>query len=171
MRRAALAALDAGASRVVVVTGANAREVSAVLLGLQGVGTCFNPEWESGISSSLAAGLRALDDNDDVDAVLVTLVDQPHVTAEPLTRLLAAFQSGHRLVAAEYNGVIGVPAVFGTEFFRELCELQGDSGAGVWLRARISDVKTIPVLSAALDIDTPDDLQALDTSVPTTRRP
>lgn len=157
--------------RVVVVTGANAEDVRAALKGVQGVDTCFNSEWESGISSSLAAGLRSLTGSNDVGGVLVTLADQLHVTAELLTKLLGAFQGGHRLVAAEYDGVIGVPAVFGREFFGELSRLGGDSGAGAWLRARSKDVRSIPMNEAAFDVDTPGDVPKLDPAVTTTRRP
>lgn len=169
MRHAAQAALDAGAPHVVVVTGAKADEVTAALMGLEGVSTCFNSDWKSGIASSLGAGLRSLP-NGKVDGVLVTLADQPHVTAEMLRKLLAAFENGHRLVAAEYDGVRGVPAVFGCEFFGDLAELQGDSGAGAWLRARSGDVHPIPMEGAALDIDTPEDLPKLaDLTTPTRR--
>ena len=160
---AAQAALDTVAPDVIVVTGSNAEGVTAALSGMPRVRTCFNPEWKSGISSSLVAGLGSLDN--DVDGLLVTLADQPQVTSELLSKLLTAFRDGHRLAAAEYNGVIGVPAVFGQELFGELAGLTGDSGAGAWLRARSKKVKTVPMKTAALDIDTPSDL-ALLRSIP-----
>lgn len=129
---------------------------------MDGVDTCFNSRWESGVSSSLAAGLRSLGEGGGIDGVLVTLTDQPRVTAEQLASLLAEFQNGpHRLVAALYNGVIGVPAVFGREFFRDLESLKGDSGAGAWLRAHSKVVRAIPVPSAAFDVDTPTDVSEL----------
>ncbi len=125
---------------------------------MQGVETCFNPEWESGLSSSLSSGLHSITEGADPDGVLVMLADQSHLTGQMLMRLLAAFQEGHRLVAAQYDGVIGVPAVFGSEFFAELSRLTGDSGAGAWLRARSRDVRSIPLSDAAYDVDIPGDL-------------
>ena len=75
--------------------------------------------------------------------------------------LIAAFDESHRLVASSYDGVIGVPALFGREFLEELTTLTGDAGAGGWLRARPEIVTAVPLEKAALDIDTPGDTSLL----------
>ncbi len=161
VRRAVAAAVEAGADPVVVVLGAHAALVEATLSGLQPVRAVVNRSWESGLASSLSAGLRAITDDGSCDGVLVMLTDQPLVDAKSLRRLLSAFDSDHRLVAAEYAGVVGVPAVFGREYFGELMELTGDVGAGAWLREQSSQVTRIPILDAAVDIDTPSDAAKL----------
>ena len=157
VRRAAIAAVDAGATQVVVVLGANESLIRPVLQGLASVTTIMNADWASGMSSSLAAGLRALNNATDYDAVLVTLADQPLVDAAALKRLIAAFDDGHRLVASAYDKVQGVPAVFGREHVAELMQLAGDAGAGRWLRSRSSQVTSIPMVVGSVDIDTPAD--------------
>ena len=78
-----------------------------------------------------------------------------------LRRLLDAFDEGTRLVAAEYSGTIGVPAVIGREYFDALLALEGDAGAGRWLRTRGDAVRRIPLLEAAVDIDTAEDVALL----------
>jgi len=157
VRRAAIAAVDAGANPVVVVLGANASIIEPALRGLAAVTIVVNADWANGMASSLAAGLRALGDAIEYDAVLITLADQPFVDAGALKRLIAAFDNEHRFVSSEYNGVIGVPAVFAREYVADLMQLEGDSGAGQWLRRRSGEVTAIPLDAGAVDIDTPAD--------------
>lgn len=159
--RAAAAAVKAGADPVVVVLGANSDQIETVLTGLPEVIAVVNPAWETGLASSLAAGLRAALDAADCDGVLVTLADQPLVDAEALKRLIAAFGAKHRIVASAYNGTVGVPALFGKEYLPSLMRLTGDTGAGPWLRSRLDDVTLLPLEGAALDLDTPPDAARL----------
>jgi len=158
VRRAALNAADADADPVIVVLGANASVIAPSLFGLTPpISTVLNPNWETGLASSLTTGLRVLEDTTQYDAVLVTLADMPLVDIAALKRLVAAFDDQHRIVASAYNGVIGVPAVFAREYVADLMQLEGDSGAGQWLRGRQSEVMSIPLDAGAVDIDTPED--------------
>jgi CTP:molybdopterin cytidylyltransferase MocA len=161
VRRVAVAAVDAGASPVVVVLGANAAMIAPALSGIASVRTVVNPEWSKGLASSLAAGLSALFEHASCDGVLVTLADQPLVDAAALRRLLAAFDDKRRIVASAYNNTVGVPAVFAREHVDDLLRLTGDAGAGSWLRSRSNEVTRIPLDVAALDIDTPSDAARL----------
>lgn len=164
VRRAAIAAVDAGAAPVIVVLGADAEKISPALAGLPSITTVFNRDWQTGLASSLAAGLRALVESaSTTDGILVMLADQPLVDAPALERLLAAFDAEHRIVASEYDQTMGVPVVFGREHVAELMGLAGDSGAGRWLRARAGSVTRVPLQGAAVDIDTPQDVDRLDT--------
>jgi CTP:molybdopterin cytidylyltransferase MocA len=158
--RAAAAARDAGADPVVVVLGAHAGEIEPALAGL-GVRVALNPEWESGLASSLTAGLRAALRDDRWDGALVTLADQPLIDAAILRSLITAFQNGARLVASGYQGLPGVPALFGREHVPELLALTGDAGAGPWLRQRLSELTIVPLDAALLDLDTPADAARL----------
>jgi molybdenum cofactor cytidylyltransferase len=161
VRRIAAAAVDAGASPVVVVLGANAEMIAPALSGLASVTTIVNGEWSKGLGSSLAAGLSAVFEDARCDAVLVTLADQPLVDAAALRRLVAAFGGERRIVASAYNDTVGVPAVFAREHVDDLMRLTGDAGAGTWLRSRLSEVTCVPLDVAAFDIDTPSDTAPL----------
>ncbi len=161
VKRAALAALEAGAVPVVVVVGASADEVCAALEGVGGVRTVHNARWESGLASSLSVGLAALRADPKCEAALVMVADQPLIESATLQRLLHAFDDNNRIVASSYDDVVGVPVVFGVEHFADLMSLKGDEGAGRWLRSRLSRVTQIPVADAALDIDTPADAAKL----------
>ena len=161
MRRTAVAALDAGASRVVVVLGANAATIAPALSGLASVTIAVNPDWEKGLASSLAVGVAAFFADDSCDALLVTLADQPLVDGAALRQLITPFDDEHRIVAAAYDDTIGVPAVFGREHLDDLMRLTGDRGAGSWLRSRQNEVSRVRLRFAALDIDEPSDLARL----------
>ena len=157
VRRIAVAAVKAGAKPVVVVLGARADMIAPALTGLASVKIVMNPEWSTGLASSLAAGLAAVLEDPLCDAVLVTLADQPLVDAAALRRLVAAFGGDRRIVASGYDNTVGVPAVFAREHLDDLMRLTGDAGAGSWLRSRPSEVTCIPLDVAAVDIDTPSD--------------
>ena len=164
VRRAAIAAAGAGAAPVIVVLGADADQVSPALTDLPSVTTVFNRDWQTGLASSLAAGLRALTETSSCDGVLVLLADQPLVDVPSLERLVRAFDAEHRIIASEYDQTMGVPVVFGREHIADLMALRGDSGAGRWLRDRAGAVTRVPLQDAAVDIDTPQDVDRLDSA-------
>lgn len=87
--------------------------------------------------------------------------DQPLVAAASLRKLIETFDSAHRIVASTYDNTVGVPAVFGSEHFDDLMKLEGDEGAGRWLRSRLNDVTTVRIDNASIDIDTPAELARL----------
>jgi molybdenum cofactor cytidylyltransferase len=160
--RAAAEARRAGADPIIVVLGAEAREIALALSGIQGITAIVNNRWASGLSSSLATGVReAVRLDGACDGVLITLSDQPLVDDTALRALLDAFEDGARVVAAEYGGTVGVPAVIGREHFGALLEITGDSGAGRWLRDRMDEVRRVPMPAAAMDIDRAEDSERL----------
>lgn len=115
-----LRALDvlAGCSTTIVVVGAAADAVTALVVGRSTV--AVNPDHDAGMASSLRVGLGAVPD--DVDAVLVMLVDLPGVTAAVSERLVA--EAGPRprgaLVRAAYSGVPGHPVLIGADHLEAL---------------------------------------------------
>jgi len=156
-----MAAVGAGADPVVVVLGANAEAIAPALSDLASIRTVINREWSRGLASSLTLGLSTLLADGTCDGVLVTLADQPFVDSAALRRLVATFDAKRRIVASSYAGTIGVPAVFGREHTDALMHLNGDAGAGSWLRTRASEVTSVPLDSAAIDIDTLSDAARL----------
>jgi CTP:molybdopterin cytidylyltransferase MocA len=119
-----------------------------------------NRDWREGIASSIRAGVARLPAS--ADAVLLLLVDQAALTAEDLRRLVSVWRrQPHCVVAAQYESVTGVPAIFPRSEFGNLTELRGDQGARMLLRRRSVDIVRVPLESAAVDIDSPEDLLRL----------
>lgn len=141
----------------VVVLGAETARLAGEMEGLS-VFQCRNENWRSGMSSSIKTGLaKLIEIAPEIDAVIISLCDQPFVTAEMLNRFGEKFAAGGAsVVAAKYKGVVGVPALFSRELFGELSRLVGDKGARDLIRNRV-DIETIDLPEAAFDIDTPYD--------------
>lgn len=114
-----------------------------------------NPNAAEGIASSIRAGVSLAPD----DARLLMLVcDQPRITAEHLRALIA---EDAPIVATGYSGITGVPAIFAPEFREELLALRGDRGARAIIERHRHQTRVIIFEDAAIDIDTPADLQRL----------
>jgi molybdenum cofactor cytidylyltransferase len=86
------------------------------------------------------------------------------VTAEDLKRLAGSWRKQpQHIAAALYSGSCGAPAIFPRSSFRSLSELRGDTGARALLVRNPDRVVRVPMPSAAIDVDTPEDLLALET--------
>jgi len=162
LRRVARAALGAGCRPVVVVTGAAAELSRRELEGL-GVREVFNQRWETGMASSVRAGVEALLNADpDAAAAVLLLCDQPHVTAEVISGLVAAHRAnGSPVVASVYGGSFGVPALFARALFAELARLEGAAGAKRVIKRHAAEAHFLPFPGGEVDVDTPDDFSRL----------
>lgn len=160
IRRAADAAVDSLCHHVVVVVGNEAQRMRAELAGLP-VAVIENANWNAGMSSSIRAGMEELL-NEDLDAVVLTLCDQPYVTAEILNDLIFThFKTGAPIVASSYEAIQGAPAFFTRELFPELTALTADEGARLVILKHPHSVATITFPQGAFDVDTPEEYGAI----------
>ncbi len=145
-----------GCAPVVVVLGALADDVRSTAV-LSGSALVDNPDWASGMGSSLRTGLDALAATG-CDAVVVLPVDTPGVTAEAVGRLVA-LASPSALARATYDGTPGHPVLIGRERWAAVAELAtGDEGARPYLaQHHVADVPCEDV-AAGGDVDHPEDL-------------
>ncbi len=157
--RAVQKAIQVGCRPVVVVVGANAAEVGAVL-DEQDCVIVKNQNWADGVGTSIAAGVNVVRRHQ-VDRILMQVCDQPLVPMEHLQRLLAALDDGHYAASATEmaDGSPGVPACFDGTLFSQLEGLSGNSGAKRILQQALTHL--LPCPEAALDVDTPEDLDRL----------
>ena len=153
----------ANASRladVVVVLGHDAKGL-LTMLRLGRARPIVNHEWASGQASSLRAGVRAVAD---LDAVVVLLGDQPRITAALIDALvLRQRTSGTAAVVSSWNGRRSPPALLTSRLFSEIEALRGDVGAREILAGRhdVAEVEVTGALGSLLDVDRPEDLDAL----------
>jgi CTP:molybdopterin cytidylyltransferase MocA len=115
----------------------------------------LNPDAAEGIASSIRAGVRLAGDD---ARILITLCDQPLITAEHLRALL---EVAAPIVATGYAGTAGAPAVFAPSLVPELLALRGDRGARAVIEAHREIARVIPFEDAAIDIDREDDVREL----------
>jgi CTP:molybdopterin cytidylyltransferase MocA len=143
---------DGGTDPVIVVTG-------AVPVEMPGVVSVHNPDWMTGMGSSLATGLRALEGG--ATAAVIALADQPLVGAEAVRRLIAAHENGATVVVAAYDGKPRNPVLIDRIYWPAVVELAtGDAGARPFLRAHPDLVTLVECgdTGSPADIDTPEDL-------------
>jgi molybdenum cofactor cytidylyltransferase len=152
--------LAAGVRPVVVVTGAEHRELGDALAGLP-VALVNNPSPEAGQASSIRIGVGALPP--EVEAVLIALGDQPFVAGRVVAGLLAAFRTtGKPIVAPRYRDGRGNPVLFGRETFGELRQVSGDQGARTVVERNPGRVALVEFdLPMPDDVDTPEDYARL----------
>ena len=148
---------------VLVVTGARREEVERCMENRE-VQVVYNAAWESGLASSLGAGVAALGEG--CAAALVLACDQPAITTADLAELVRAWRKRpDRPAAAAYDDVIGVPAILPASLFPSIRDLRGDQGARGLLRGG-DPITSVPMASAALDLDVPSDLERLRSEPP-----
>jgi molybdenum cofactor cytidylyltransferase len=163
LQRAVRIAREAGASPVFVVLGAH-RELIASHIDLTSATIVTKNDWQEGLASSIRAGVRAVEQQaPDALGLLLTVCDQPRVTAEHLRSMIDAFamRSESEAIASVYAGTRGIPAVFPWRASGDLCALRGDKGARGLLAKAPWPVIEIPLEGGEIDIDRPEDLAEL----------
>lgn len=154
------AALAADVGPVWVVLGAHAAKIRPVV-ARYGVRVVINRQWETGLASTIRAGLAAATPGNCEDALFL-LCDQPCLEARHLAGLVAGRRASARAIAAsEYGGQRGVPAVFARATWPELAALDPSSGAKAVIARDPARVVALPFAWGALDVDTPADVEAL----------
>ena len=155
-------AVDAALGPVIVVTGANEKEV-ATHIREEPVTIVHNKDYHEGIASSIKTGIQEVQQHHSGCANIILMVcDQPHVNKNILQSLVETARTTNKpITASAYTDTIGVPALFDKAFFPDLLSLQGDEGGKKVLLGHRSSVAVVPFPSGEIDIDTPDDLDSL----------
>lgn len=140
---------------VLVVLGARAADVWRTA-DLGGATVLANPDWATGMASSLRAGLDGLRGwPGRIDAALVVLVDMPGMTPEAL-RAVAAHAAPDALAIACYDGVRGHPVLLGRDHWAEVAATAtGDEGARRYLAGRAVTEVDCTGLADPTDLDVP----------------
>lgn len=149
--RAVSQLINAGCDQVYVVLGAWIDEVSRAQV-------VINPDWETGMASSLRVGLKKVISDDEISTLLVTLVDLPGMSVAALKRVL---ETNEDLVVGVFEGKRGHPVKFAKKHFLPLMErLKGDEGARSYINSQgsVAFVELSDVADGH-DLDTPEDLE------------
>jgi molybdenum cofactor cytidylyltransferase len=128
------------------------------------VAVVVNRDWEEGIASSIRAAVHAAPSG--CEGLLLVLADQVAVTGDDLKRLYAAWRRHPVLIAAAlHGGAPGLPAIFPRWAFSDLLQMRGDRDPRLVIRRNVDQVVRIPIQNAGIDLDTPEDLLAVDATV------
>jgi molybdenum cofactor cytidylyltransferase len=158
---------EAGIDEIVVVLGHAADEIEDGIEWLD-ERIVRNPDPRE-LSSSLQIGLDAIGDAEPaVQAALLVLGDQPRTRPAVIRALIAAARTSTLSVIAPIyaDGGGANPILLRREAFDLVDETSGDRGLGPVLEARPELVLEVPVAGTNPDIDTPGDLEALQSPAP-----
>ena len=168
LRHAAEVAVASVCRPILIVLGAYASQLQGEIDDLP-VRSVTNERWADGMGSSIQVGVRALktyDRADNTEALVLMLCDQPYVMAAVINDLVTAYHANDKgIIASEYGGTLGVPALFGREYFAELATMSGAAGAKHLIAAHASDVVPVPFSKGISDIDTPEDYRQLQRAI------
>jgi len=151
---------DGGVESIVVVLGHRSDDVRKHLADTS-VSFAFNPDPQSEMGASIAAGVGELPSN--ARATLIALVDYPAIPSSVVSALIAAWAQGSRLVKPTSNGRGGHPVLVDLSLRDELLGLNPKLGLKGLFDKHNDEVKRLEVDSPyiARDIDTWDDYRAL----------
>ncbi len=149
----------AGLNPVVVVLGPEAAKVRQALSD-QPVVFIENPNWAMGQSTSVQAGLRAVERV--AEAVVFLLCDTPFVTPELIQTLIGEHQQTLTpIVAPRIEDRWANPVLFDRLTFEAFAGLSGDQGGrALFERFRMAGIAADPRIG--VDIDTAADLRRLE---------
>jgi molybdenum cofactor cytidylyltransferase len=157
VRRSAVIALASGAASIIAVAGHRREEIETALAGLA-LELVHNPDYASGMASSLIAGIGT-PAAQRADGVLVMLADMPGITSDDLKVLIAAFRktNAQAIVRAVSRGKRGNPVILPHSVFDEVMRLEGDVGARHIIETSGLAVIDVDIGDVAhLDVDTPE---------------
>lgn len=143
-----------GCAEVIVVVGAEARRASQ-LLADEPVDVIVADDWDTGMSSSLRAGLGAAVSSS-AEAALIHLVDLPDVGSDVIRRLVAQ-SAPDALARATYGEGPGHPVLLGRSHWATvMAQAAGDQGAKTYLAGHGTLLVDCSDLAGGLDRDTPE---------------
>lgn len=148
-------AIQSKATAFYVVLGANADRIAPTIAQHQ-VQTIENKNWKNGLGNSIACGVDFVKENQgDYDAILITLADQPLLTADYYNLLMDHYvQNKAKIIASETNNSPSVPAIFDAVYFEKLSQLNQDKGAKEILIADEKEVYVLRTDANLMDVDT-----------------
>lgn len=154
--------LSSHARPILVVTGHQAEQVQHALGG-RPVRYVHADDYAEGLAASLKAGIAAVPG--ECAAAVVCLGDMPLVTGRMIDRLLSAYDpdEGRLIVLPTYRGKQGNPMLWDREFFPEILDVSGDSGARFLVGQHIEAVAEVEMADDAVlrDFDTTESLSTL----------
>ncbi|MGB7189065.1 MAG: nucleotidyltransferase family protein [Acidobacteriaceae bacterium] len=149
---------------VILVLGFSAESIRRALPAalLEGVRIVANEKYESGMASSLRAGLAAV--SPAMDAALIVLADQPFVRPETMNLLVERYrESDAAIVVPFYRGLRGNPVLLDRSVFAEAMALEGDVGCRAIFARHADGMLEVDVEDAGIlaDIDSREDYERL----------
>ncbi|MET0635670.1 MAG: nucleotidyltransferase family protein [Chitinophagaceae bacterium] len=146
---------------VIVITGAFAKLVLEKL-DARSLTIVHNERWQGGMVTGIRLGIDLLMEDELLSSVIISVCDQPFLSAGVFTQLVEAKEHHAKgIIASAYAGTVGVPVLFDKKYFLALKELEEGEGAKKLIHFYKDDVAHIYFEAGAIDIDTEEDYNLL----------
>jgi molybdenum cofactor cytidylyltransferase len=149
--------LRSALNEIIVVVGHEANRIAAELSNRR-VSIVTNPDYKTGMLSSVRCGLRALPPQ--CEAVMVTLGDQPAITSRLVDEMIRCFAAtDKKIIVPVYGGRRGHPILFSARYRDETLTRYDGKGLRGLLHSHPDDVLEMSVTDSAVlsDMDYPED--------------
>ena len=123
-----------------------------------GAKTVTCPDASSGMGHSLAWGVSYVNAHFDCGGVLIALGDMPYVSQQSVANLARHIRKPSDIAALRFDGRIGHPVGFGSDYFAQLGALTGDQGAKKILEQHKTVMIETQDPGILRDIDRPNDI-------------
>jgi molybdenum cofactor cytidylyltransferase len=151
--------LDTEAHPVTVVVGANKIKIVPLLENIP-IGIIDNPEWSTGMGSSIKMGLvGSYLITKGFDGLIFMTSDMPFVNAAVIKKLIATAGEfpDKTIIASKYNGTLGVPVLYKKERFEDILDMKPEHGAKQIFNKYPQEIVTVDFDLGAVDLDTKED--------------
>ena len=153
--------LSGGVDEVCVVTGAGGGAVGPLFTDEAGVRVVLNPDYKAGKTTSVRAGVRAVDAA--AAAIVILAVDQPRPDWVIRRVIDSHLSAGAPVTSPRFQGRGGHPLVFSAGLRQELLEItEANQGIREIVRRHAAEMNLVEFDSRVvrLDINTPDSYAA-----------
>lgn len=145
----------------ICITGAHKSEIQNAVQPFQ-FETVHNEYYKNGMSSSIMKGVREIIMDEDIDAILITVCDQPLIPTSHYKKLIDVYlETENKIVSSKYGETYGVPAIFDRDFFQEMLSIDSGGGAKQIIKNNLKSTGFVQCEEASFDIDTPENYEAL----------
>ena len=123
----------------------------------------FNPEYKSGMSSSIRKALSLIP-SEGVEGFFLILGDQPLITSRIINKLIKSFSPGKgEIVVPYFKNKRGNPVLFDICWKDKLMAVTGDVGGRVLIKAHPEKIKRVNISDETilLDIDREEDYEKM----------
>jgi len=150
---------EGGITDLFVVLGAYFDQIEEEVKGCAHI--IHNPNWEAGLSTSIKCAIEVINDN--YDAAIIFIVDQPFLDAQLIRRLLAVVNITEAdIIATRAAGQLTPPVLYRRAIFSELMSLKGNSGGKVIVQKGQTTWIDWPDREFLFDIDTLEDIKLVN---------
>lgn len=149
--------LGSRVDEVIIVTGHRDIEVRRAV-GERPVRFAHNPEYRSGMASSIKCGVRSL--SEDAQAFVLALVDQPQIGSDAINLVVEAYEKEQALIVIPaFEGRNGHPILLDLRLREEILAVDAEQGLRKVVSAHREKVKRVEVTSRSIldDFDLPED--------------